>query len=62
MFHIATYKSNYEGNYYIYLKQCQERILIMMEVQSVSLIWGHYENILLKTTLKADFIRANYTF
>lgn len=56
LFHIATCKSNNEKNYYSHPEECQERMMILMELQSVSLIWSHYENICIKKHIKVDFV------
>lgn len=54
LFHIATFKSKNEGNYYTHLEKYQERILILMEVHSLSLTCGQYENT--RNYIKANFI------
>lgn len=56
LFHTATCKSNNEENYYTHLEECQERMMILMKLQSVSLIWSQYENIVIKNHIKVDFV------
>lgn len=36
LFHIATCKSNNEKNYYTHPEECQERMMILMKLQSMS--------------------------
>lgn len=56
LFHIATCKSNNEENYYTHPEECQERMMTLMELQSISLIWSQYENICIKNHIKVDFV------
>lgn len=48
--------TNNEESYYTHPKECQERILILMKLQSISLIWGQYENICIKNHIKVGFV------